>query len=330
MIFDRIQTTLEKDTLQDLAKTLPTYLLQARATNTTKSYKNGYQKWRTWAANYELQEMPANPISLALFLLSLIQSNHSVSSVENSYYGIKYYHKTLLHDDPMDHPLPKAMLDVAKRRNKKLTTRKSPLTLENLTDIYTILNTVPTLTNVRCSTMILLGFMGFLRFDELSRIRYGDISFHETYLKIFIESSKTDKYRDGCWVHLAANNSKTCPVKNLKQYLLLAGLEHDDHYIFRGISKTKNGEKLRTKNTPLSYTRVRELVLSAFKSIDLPVKNFGTHSLRSGGATLAANSGIADRLFKRHGRWATDASKDLYVQDNIEQLLSVTRSMCIE
>ena len=96
MIFDRIQTTLEKDTLQDLAKTLPTYLLQARATNTTKSYKNGYQKWRTWAANYELQEMPANPISLALFLLSLIQSNHSVSSVENSYYGIKYYHKTLL------------------------------------------------------------------------------------------------------------------------------------------------------------------------------------------------------------------------------------------
>ena len=91
MIFDRIQTTLEKDTLQDLAKTLPTYLLQARATNTTKSYKNGYQKWRTWAANYELQEMPANPISLALFLLSLIQSNHSVSFLSHYFVFMFYF-----------------------------------------------------------------------------------------------------------------------------------------------------------------------------------------------------------------------------------------------
>jgi len=52
------------------------------------------------------------------------------------------------------------------------------------------------------------------------------------------------------------------------------------------------------------------------------------HSLRAGGASCAANAGIADRLFKRHGRWVSETAKDMYVKDNLEQLLSVTKSMC--
>ena len=38
------------------------------------------------------------------------------------------------------------------------------------------------------------------------------------------------------------------------------------------------------------------------------------HSLRAGGATSAANVGIPDRLFKRHGRWASENAKDGYVK----------------
>ena len=40
--------------------------------------------------------------------------------------------------------------------------------------------------------MILLGFTGFLRYDELSKIMYDDINFFNTYMKVFIEKSKTD------------------------------------------------------------------------------------------------------------------------------------------
>ena len=36
------------------------------------------------------------------------------------------------------------------------------------------------------------------------------------------------------------------------------------------------------------------------------VSKISVHSLRAGGATSAANAGIADRLFKRHGRWASE------------------------
>ena len=55
------------------------------------------------------------------------------------------------------------------------------------------------------------------------------------------------------------------------------------------ISSTKNGDKLRNVNKPLWYTRVRELVLAACKSIGLDEKLYGTHSLRSDAASFVAN-----------------------------------------
>ena len=51
--------------------------------------------------------------------------------------------------------------------------------------------------------------------------------------------------------------------------------------------------------------------------------------LRIGGATAAANAGVGDRLFKRHGRWRSDKVKDGYVKDNLEALLSVSKSLGI-
>ena len=54
---------------------------------------------------------------------------------------------------------------------------------------------------------------------------------------------------------------------------------------------------------------------------------FTRWNLRAGGASAAANAGISDRLFKRHGRWKSDSAKDGYVKDKLDSLLSVSRSL---
>ena len=82
-------------------------------------------------------------------------------------------------------------------------------------------------------------------------------------------------------------------------------------------------------SSPLSYTRARELVLTAFESIGLDKKNFGLHSLRAGGASAAANAHVSDRLFKKHGRWKSEKAKDGYIKDNVASLLSVSKSLGI-
>ena len=67
--------------------------------------------------------------------------------------------------------------------------------------------------------------------------------------------------------------------------------------VFRGVTATKNGERLR-KTGGLSYTRMRELLLSKLAQLGYDPALFGMHSLCAGGATAAANAGVEDRLFK--------------------------------
>ena len=99
-----------------------------------------------------------------------------------------------------------------------------------------------------------------------------------------------------------------------------------DKYLFRRLVNTKNGQRLRDAAN-LSYTRARELVLDMLGAVGLDRKLFSLHSLRSGGATAAANAGVPDRCFKRHGRWRSETAKDGYVQDKLECRLAVSKSL---
>ena len=49
--------------------------------------------------------------------------------------------------------------------------------------------------------------------------------------------------------------------------------------------------------------------------------------MRSGGATTAANSDINDRVWKRHGRWKNDSSKDGYIVDSVDKKLQVSKNL---
>jgi len=78
----------------------------------------------------------------------------------------------------------------------------------------------------------------------------------------------------------------------------------------------------------MSYTNLRELFFEAIKPLVDNVKNYCLQSLRSGDASAAANSGIRNRLLKRHGRWVSEIAKEGYVKDNtcIEKGLLVSQS----
>ena len=57
--------------------------------------------------------------------------------------------------------------------------------------------------NLRLMMILVLSFMGFLRFSELSNLKCSDFILHNTQMVVFIENSKTDIYRKGHWLHLA-------------------------------------------------------------------------------------------------------------------------------
>ena len=98
--------------------------------------------------------------------------------------------------------------------------------------------------------------------------------------------------------------------------------------LFRGIVHANSGECLR-KDGGLSYTRLRELLLEKLSQLGFDPALFGMHSLRAGGATAAANAGVEERLFKRHGHWKSESAKDGYVKDSLKRRLKVSKGLGI-
>ena len=117
------------------------------------------------------------------------------------------------------------------------------------------------------------------------------------------------------WVVIAKTFKHTCPYLLVQRYFVAASFSADsEEFIFRPFVFLRGTGAYKMRGSvPLSYTRAREIVLSAFDSIGLPKQDYGLHSLRAGGASGAANAGVPDRLFKRRGRWKSDKAKDGYI-----------------
>ena len=72
---------------------------------------------------------------------------------------------------------------------------------------------------------------------------------------------------------------------------------------------------------------MRELVLGKLTALGYEAKQFGLHSFRAGRATTAANRGLPERLYKRHGRWRSERAKDGYIKDSWERCLRVSEGL---
>ena len=149
------------------------------------------------------------------------------------------------------------------------------------------------------------------------------------YVELFIAKSKTDIYRNGNVVVLAKTGHITCPFSLLSRYVQVANIDLSSTLkFFRTLHFLRSKGCYSLRSTSISYTRAREVVLDAFSQLGFPFQTiWSPYSLRSGGATAAANAGVNDRLFKRHSRWRLDKAKDGYVKDNLDVLLSVSKSL---
>ena len=68
---------------------------------------------------------------------------------------------------------------------------------------------------------------------------------------------------------------------------------------------------------------------STFRRLAADISPFDTHSLiRAGGASNAANAGVPDGLFQRHGRWES-ISADGYVGESLISRLLVSKKLGI-
>ena len=304
-------------------------MFQARASSTTTKYTRAYQRWKDWVE----KEHGGNsfPVSIALFALYLQHLGESTKShfaVTEAVNAVAWVQRMAGVETVAQNHLIKSISEGFQKSLACPRKKKEPVTPAMLRELVASLGVSPSLSEVRLATICLLAYAAFLRIDELRSLRCCDVAFTQDGMEIHIAKSKTDQLRQGHTVVIASTNNPTCPVAMLRRYFSMAAIDSSsDLHLFRAISVCKRGEKLRTSGS-LSYTRIRELVLEKIRSLGYDEKEFGLHSFRAGGATVAANDPtLPERLFKRHGRWQSEKAKDGYIKESMENRLRVSKSL---
>lgn len=304
-------------------------MLSSRAQSTTAGYNRSFQKWKNFATHIlQVPYLPADPFHVALYLQHLAETS-SIAAINSTFYSINWAHGLAGIPSPTHNIFLVTVREgIIRRFSKGHTSRKQPLDIAHLKTLGTKID-LNDLLQLRSYVMFVISFAGFLRSSEVINLISNDIIFHHNYISISIRQSKTDQLRDGETVVLTElEDSRICPVKLLKRYLDITRIPPGtNEFLFRPISGQGKSRCLKTVNKPISYATYRESFKRLFKDIVSDISRYSTHSMRSGGATLAANAGIPERQLQRHGRWKSTAAKDMYIKDSLRSRLSVSNSL---
>ena len=200
-------------------------------------------------------------------------------------------HKLKGHYLDTKHPVIIENIMGIKRRKGSMQKGKKPILINDLKAIIKAINEqkVEEIKKLRDKSIILVGFSGGFRRNEIVSLDYEDLEFVSEGLKIAIRRSKTDQFGEGTIKALPYfENPDYCPTINLKKWLEMSKINFGP--IFRRFSK---GSKL-SKNR-LTDQSVALLIKEYLKLAGIDNRNYSGHSLRSGFATTTAESGADER-----------------------------------
>ena len=169
----------------DVATELPDVILSSKATTTTNQYSGAFNNWNSWAEKYGKTPLPADPYFVSIYLIHVSHSAKSPSPNVKVILAISWAHKLAGLQDPCSSPIIKQCAEGLKRKLACPSNKKEPITADILTkmvDMHCADKSVRNLLSLRTVTMSFVAFAGFLRFDELSRIKRGDIYFFDTHV----------------------------------------------------------------------------------------------------------------------------------------------------
>ena len=265
-------------------------LKSSKANNTLRAYKSDFSDFTGFCVKHGLKSLPSDPKIVSLYLTHLSKTS-KMSTLRRRLVSISMVHKLKGHYLDTKHPVIIENLMGIKRVKGSIQKGKKPLLISNLKAIVNVINElkIDEIMKLRDITIVLLGFGGGFRRSELISIDFDDLEFVSEGVKIMIKKSKTDQYGEGMMKGIPYfEKEEFCPVRNLKKWLMISDIKSGP--IFRRFSK---GSKLMHKR--LTDQTVVLLIKKYLNLAGIENTNYSGHSLRSGFATVAAESGADER-----------------------------------
>ena len=266
-------------------------LQSSKAVNTVRAYRSDFNDFGLFCAKNGFKSMPSEPNVVAMYLTYLSTKEMRMSTLKRRLVSIGIIHKLKGHYLDTKHPSIIENMMGIKRRKGSIQRGKKPLLINYLKAIINVIDETKNqeIKKLRDRSIILIGFSGGFRRNEIVSLDYEDLDFVEEGLKINIRRSKTDQFGEGFKKALPYfDSSEYCPVVSLKKWI--------------DVSKIKSGALFRrfNKGSKISENRLTDqtvaLLIKEYLGLaGIDNKNYSGHSLRSGFATTAAESGVEER-----------------------------------
>ena len=266
-------------------------LQNSKANNTVRAYKSDFNDFGIFCARNGFKSLPSNPKIVSLYLTHLSTKEAKMSTLKRRLVSIGVIHKLKGHYLDTKHPSIIENIMGIKRRKGSIQKAKKPILIKSLKLIIDAIDqkNKQEIKKFRDRSIILIGFSGGFRRNEIVSLDYDDLDFVPEGLKINIKRSKTDQFGEGFTKALPYfDSSQYCPVISLKNWLNISKITSGP--IFRRFLK---GSKLSENR--LTDQTVAILIKEYLNLAGINSKNYSGHSLRSGFATSAAESGVEER-----------------------------------
>jgi site-specific recombinase XerD len=266
-------------------------LQNSKANNTVRAYKSDFKDFGLFCAQNSFKSLPSEPKIVSLYLTYLSTKDAKMSTLKRRLVSIGVIHRLKGHYLDTKHPSIIENIMGIKRRKGSIQKRKKPILISHLKQLIDVIDKQHNedIKKLRDRSIILIGFSGGFRRNEIVSLDYDDLDFVEEGLKIQIRRSKTDQFGEGLVKALPYfDNSRYCPVVSLKNWINISKISSDA--LFRRFSKGSRLSEHRLTDQTVALLIKKYLELAGIDS-----KNYSGHSLRSGFATSAAESGAEER-----------------------------------
>jgi site-specific recombinase XerD len=254
-----------------------------KAASTRSAYAADFAAFSAWCEARGLCPLPAMPEAVAWHISTIATEGLSVSSIGRRLAGIAYAHKLRKEPNPCAADDVRVILAGIRRTLGTAPKRKAAATADR---IRLMLDLCPdTMLGKRDRALLALGFAGAFRRSELIALRAEDLTEVPDGYRVLIRRSKTDQTGEGQEI-VIPRGLKIRPVEAVQAWLAAAGIE--DGYVFRTVHR---GGHVRAQG--LRGHDVARLVKRYAELAGLDPAEFSGHSLRSGFATSAAETGAS-------------------------------------
>ena len=266
-------------------------LKNSKANNTVRAYKSDFNDFSLFCAQNGFKSLPSEAKIVSLYLTHLSTKDFKMSTLKRRLVSIGIIHKLKGHYLDTKHPIILENVMGIKRRKGSVQRGKKPILINDLIKVINVIDEElgNEIKKSRDRSIILIGFSGGFRRNEIVSLDYQDLDFVSEGLKINLKKSKTDQFGEGSVKALPYfNNTQYCPVISLKKWINISNINSGP--LFRRFSKSFN-----LSNNRLTDQTVALLIKKYLTLADINSKNYSGHSLRSGFATSAADAGAEER-----------------------------------